>query len=206
MAVDLTLIGPALGALPHFIMGFEQMGNSARYGGKFRLKSVRSALEGSALIFDGFTRRIAPAIPLWQYAPQPLPISRMDFTFLTPLRMRTRGQYNPAPDFVAIAHALLRRVHLLAAIYGTGDGDAAWMKPLLALADEIKTEVNEFALYAWDRMSGRQHRRVDMDGVIGKLTVSGDLTAFAELVRFGEWINVGSGTSMGLGRYRAELS
>lgn len=52
-------------------------------------------------------------------------------------------------------------------------------------------------------MSGRQHRRVAMDGVVGSLTASGDLTALAPAFRAGELLNIGSGTSMGLGRYRA---
>jgi len=122
--------------------------------------------------------------------------------FVTPLRIRTEGRYNLRPDFVAITHALLRRIHLLSSIYGEGGGDHTWMHELLRKADEVKTRRADFRLYEWDRMSGRQGRRVQMDGVIGSLEAEGDLTDLAPYFRAGEWVSVGSGTSMGMGRYR----
>ena len=95
-----------------------------------------------------------------------------------PLRVRTRGQYNHAPDFAAIAYALLHRIHLLTAIYAS-EPDSGWMRPLLARADGIATEQAAFALFEWDRRSGRQDRRIPMDGVLGSMTVDGDLTELA---------------------------
>jgi len=56
-------------------------------------------------------------------------------------------------------------------------------------------------IYVWDRRSGRQGRRVQMDGVVGTLEAEGDLTELANWYRLGEWVHVGSGTSMGMGRY-----
>lgn len=124
--------------------------------------------------------------------------------FVTPLRMRTKGEYNLRPNFVAVGQALLRRLHLLTALYGEGDGDASWMKPLLRAADEAKTLRRDFRVWEWGRRSGRQGRRIEMDGVVGTLEVEGDFSAWGEVLRLGEVVQVGNGTSMGLGRYRME--
>jgi CRISPR/Cas system endoribonuclease Cas6 (RAMP superfamily) len=61
-------------------------------------------------------------------------------------------------------------------------------------------------VYHWDRMSGRQGRRVQMDGVVGRVRAVGDLTELAAWFRVGEWVHVGSGTSMGMGKYRMNAS
>src|SRR5262249_28010702 len=63
LQLDVTLIGCGVDSFAHFLVVFEEMGRSGRYGG--RLRSVRSALLGSALIFDGFTRRVASVVPEW---------------------------------------------------------------------------------------------------------------------------------------------
>src|ERR1019366_670554 len=155
-------------------------------------------------IYDAMTRRFQAEPPVWQPAETQVAVRRMSVEFLTPLRMRTEGRYNLRPDFVAITHALLRRIHLLGSIYGDGGagGDHTWMHELLRKADEVKTVRSEFRLYEWEGMSGRQGRRVQMDGVVGRLDAEGDLTDLAPYWRAGEWLSVGSGTSMGMERYR----
>jgi CRISPR/Cas system endoribonuclease Cas6 (RAMP superfamily) len=125
--------------------------------------------------------------------------------FLTPLRMRTEGRYNSAPTFAEITQALLRRIHLLRELYGYGEGSTAWTHPLLACADRAVAEQAKFSVFHWDRMSGRQHRRINMDGVLGSITASGDLTALAPWFELGTWLQVGSGTSMGMGKYNLKL-
>jgi hypothetical protein len=197
--LDVTLIGPGIEYLPHFIRVFQSMGASGKYGGAFQLESVQSLVTGD-LVYDGAVRRILKAPPVWEPPAPNGGVGRMRLEFLTPLRMRTDGRYNAAPDFVAITHALLRRIHLLAALY-SADAEPDWMRPLLAQADAVATERADFRMYRWDRQSGRQQRRVAMDGVVGTLEASGDLTALAPYFAAGEWLNVGSGTSMGMGKY-----
>ena len=206
LELGITLIGRGIEHLPHFIRVFESMGADGRYGGRFRLRSVASAVEAGRVIFDGATRRFLAEPPLWRPAETAPAVRRVTLEFLTPLRLRTEGRYNSRPDFVAITQALLRRIHLLSAIYGDGvDGDHTWMHPLLGQADAVRTVRAEFQMYQWDRMSGRQGRRVQMDGVVGRLEAEGDLGELAVYLRAGEWLSVGSGTSMGMGRYRMRM-
>lgn len=204
LELGVTLIGRGIDYLPHFIQVFDGMGRDGRYGGRFRLRSVVSAVGLGRLVYDGMTRRFAGEPPLW-VGEETGPVRRMAVEFLTPLRMRTEGRYNSRPDFVAITQALLRRIHLLQAIYGDGEADSEWVHELLRQADQVKTRRAEFRMYAWDRMSGRQGRRVQMDGVIGVLEAEGELTELAGWWRMGEWLSVGSGTSMGMGRYRMRV-
>ena len=172
-------------------------------GAYFRIARITAPMNGGALPYDGRLRKIVASPRLWICGEEPAPVKSIAMEFVTPLRLRTGGNYNTAPDFVAVTHALLRRLHLLSAIYGGCAPDRSWLAPLMAQADTIRTESASFQMFRWDRMSGRQHRRVAMDGVVGSLTASGDLTALAPAFRAGELLNIGSGTSMGLGRYRA---
>lgn len=206
LALGCTLIGPGREVLPHFLAVLDAMGHSGRYGGAFRLKAAVSALPGGLLVYDGRTRTLLRELPLWRAEPETAAVERVRLEFVTPLRIRTGGSYNTSPDFVAVTHALLRRIHLLAAVHGGGNGDVSWMRPLLAAADRIVTERSEFRLYRWSRTSGRQHREVPMDGVVGTLEASGDLTPLMPYLRAGEWLHVGSGTSMGMGKYRVLLN
>jgi hypothetical protein len=205
--LGITLIGRGIDHLPHFIRVFEGMGGDGRYGGRFRIRSVVSAVQPTQVVYDGMTRRFLAAPPLWKPEETTADVRRLSVEFLTPLRIRTEGRYNLRPDFVAIAQALLRRIHLLSEIHGDGaaGGDHTWMHELFQKADGVKTQRADFQLYAWDRMSGRQGRRVQMDGVIGSLEAEGDLTELAAYFRAGEWLSVGSGTSMGMGKYRLRV-
>ncbi len=203
LELGVTLIGRGIDYLPHFIRVFEAMGQDGRYGGGFRLRSVVSAIEKDNVIFDGATRRFLAEAPVWRPTAPAGEVGRLTVEFVTPLRMRTEGRYNLRPDFVAITQALLRRIHLLSSIYGNGDGpgDHTWMHRLFHKADLARTERAEFRVYAWDRMSGRQGRRVEMDGVVGRLEACGNLTELAPYFEAGVWLQVGSGTSMGMGKY-----
>jgi CRISPR-associated endoribonuclease Cas6 len=181
------------------------MGASGRYGGRFALRSVLSAVDG-AVVYDGAARRILRPPVEWRGG-EDQPARRIQLDFQTPLRMRTEGQYNTSPNFTQIAQALLRRLSLLGAIYGASAAEGNdWLHRLMAQVDQVRTESAEFHVYHWDRMSGRLGRRVQMDGVMGSVRVSGDLTELAPWFRLGEWVHVGSGTSMGMGKYRMLLN
>jgi hypothetical protein len=201
LELDITLIQSARRWFPHFIFVFDELGRRGNYGGPYRIDQVTSRIDGRTL-FDGAARKIVedPAAVSW--SEEVHPVQRLGLEFVTPLRIRTQGEYNTNPDFVAFVHALLGRLHLLTTIYGGQSESREWMRPLMAQADHVKTEQREFRMFPWDRTSGRQHRRVPMDGVLGRLIAQGNLAPFLPALRAGELLHVGSGTSMGLGKYR----
>jgi hypothetical protein len=200
--VGVTLIGSGVEHLPHFIVVFDAMGRGGRFGGRFRVREAVAAHAPGHVVYDGRPRRMAAAPAAWRDGAAEAAVQRVRLEFVTPLRMRTGGRYNARPNFAEVAGALLRRLHFLAALYGGGEASTAWTHPLLAQADRVRTEEARFELYRWDRFSGRQGRRVAMDGVVGWLEASGELGGLMPALRLGEWVHVGSGTSMGMGRYR----
>jgi hypothetical protein len=199
--LHIALFGSGSVYLPHFLSVFEHMGQEGRFGGKFRLVRADSACKPE-LIFDGAGRRLLRDPAVWNWPAEPEPATELWLEFLTPLRMRTGGIYNRKPSFPEITQTLLRRIHLLRALYGDGMVDTGWTAPLLKAADNARVLQAEWRVFEWDRNSGRQGRRVEMDGVLGSMRVQGELTELARWFRLGEWVHMGNGTSMGLGRYR----
>ena len=118
-------------------------------GAYFRIARITAPMNGGALPYDGRLRKIVASPRLWICGEEPAPVKSIAMEFVTPLRLRTGGNYNTAPDFVAVTHALLRRLHLLSAIYGGCAPDRSWLAPLMAQADTIRTESASFQMFRW---------------------------------------------------------
>jgi hypothetical protein len=204
LAVDVTLIGPARRWFPQFLFVFDELGRRGNYGGPYRIDQATSLADGQVL-FDGAARKILADPPCVSWTKPAQTVHRIAVEFVTPLRMRTDGRYNSAPDFVAFVHALLGRLHLLTSLYAGQPSQRDWMRDLLARADHIRTESAEFHPFHWERTSGRQQRSISMDGVLGRFTAVGDLTPFLPALHAGELLHAGSGTSMGMGKHRFRL-
>ena len=200
LELAVTLIGENIRYLPHFIRVIEALGASGRFGGGFRVHSVTS---GTHLVYDGRMRRLVGTPESWSSNPAlRVEPKFLDIYAVTPLRMRTEGKYNHTPTFVEIMQALLRRIGLLEALYGNGEA-TDWqgtVHRVMEQVDRVETENADFEVYAWDRQSGRQGRRVPMDGVVGCWRVRGDFKEILPWLQIGEQVHVGSGTSMGMGK------
>ncbi len=138
------------------------------------------------------------------------PARTLDVRFLTPTMLR---QSQRAPDQTASPHApattgtdLVRagraRAWLLAHAYGSGAAhlpdhhlsDATGRAPRVTLAGQP-------ALASWRirRHSGRQHRTVDLAGVMGQCTFDGNWSAERWWLGIAHEIGLGRHTSFGLG-------
>ncbi len=215
LRLGLTLIGPGVHYLAHFLRVFDEMGRIGGFGGKFRLETAID-WRGSVVFRQG---RIQSKPQIWEMPRSVRSESGAEgcndlagaspgfaLEFETPLRMRTDGEYNVSPDFLAVAKALLRRVSLLEALYGTGDFRPQ-VHRLMEIAERMKVRKSEYRRFAWSRMGGRgdARRRVAMDGVVGRLDVGcemKDWESWMPWIRLGEMIHIGNGASMGLGGYR----
>lgn len=194
----LTLIGPAVAWLPHFIPPLERMGLD-RNAGRYRLRRIYD--EAGEMVFDADTRQLTEPLPRWTPQPLPAPPDTLLLRFETPLRLRTQGRPNLEPSLLDVLQALFRRLHLLRALYhGFAEGPE-WRTPLLRQAERAVSRC-WWRRFDWSRYSRRQDRRINMEGVIGEIEVRGDdLAALATWLRFAEPLHVGSATSSGLGRY-----
>lgn len=203
LTVGVTLIGFALQRLVDFVEVMGAMGASGRYGGRYRVLGVVSALDARA-VYDAAQRRWLAEPPLWAPSWPDGAVEELALRFRTPLRMRTGGVENAKPDFVDLTKALTRRVHLLASLFGGATEPAQVLHPLLALADRSSTVAARWERFAWQRRSGRQQREIRMDGVLGELRARGELAELAPFYEAGQWLHIGNGTGLGLGGYRLE--
>lgn len=199
----MSLFGSGIDHLPHVISVLDEMGRRGQFGGRFRIVSLADG--GGLTVYDGRLRTLLRRPEPWAAPPAGGGPSRLHLEFVTPLRLRTNGRYNASPGFPDVAQALFRRIHFLAALYGEAPSSTAWTHPYLAMADAVRTGQAQFRLFRWDRFSGRQERRVAMDGLMGGMTVTGDLAGLYPYLAMGQHLHVGSGTSMGMGRYMLQI-
>lgn len=226
---ELVLVGMAAQAFPYFALAVKEwehpgMGPSR---GDSRLQNVR-ALHPLAppprlqhVIYDGSTASLR--LPDWQVtiedlrrAANVLPTDELRLLFLTPTRLKLRGEWiRAAPPFHALVAALLRRLEALHVYHGlppwwleAGAGDDEVPAPqqwdargLIALSDEVELVSWEGHNESRERYSYRQRQRMEFEGFVGSATYRGNLRPFRPLLKLGELVHVGKGAVFGLGEY-----
>jgi hypothetical protein len=133
---------------------------------------------------------------------QPLPeAGRCSLRFLTPTRLRLKGQLSDQLPFDVLLRALMRRVSAMAYYYC---GTSLFFSPadLLEAAAVLERESSSLQWFDWERGSRRQGRRFQMGGVLGTVVYRGEFSPFVEFLRAGEYLHVGKGVSVGLGKFR----
>jgi hypothetical protein len=198
----LTLFGRAEPLLNRLLASLEEAGRSGRWGGRFRIRQVISPLVPAIRLDGGQCKRESPSAgwPAWRI-PERCQVNAARLRFLSPLRLRIQGTVQRQPAFPEMIRALLRRIHVLAGLYGAATLPDDWKPPFIDQASRAVTLHQEWTYFREDRRSGRQHRRIPIDGVLGELTVAGDLTALWPFLDVGQWIGMAASTGHGLGAY-----
>jgi hypothetical protein len=209
----LVLIGRGIDYLPYFILAFKALGEVGMGRGqrRFRLKHVwaRDPLgPWETLIYDG----PSDALRNVEMATSIVEIERMASTlsdhelsvhFLTPTRLKHKGEIVREPDFHILVRALLRRVSSLYYFHC----DQQWeidYRGLVELAQTVETVQGEAYWERWERYSSKQDQRIDMGGLVGEMRYAGPLTDFRSLLMLGSVVHVGKGNVFGNGRYVVE--
>lgn len=203
---ELVLVGRAVDAVPYFIYSFMEMGKRGigRERGKFELMGVELMRNGEKIpIYDSRTQTLT-SFPLGDTAfstSQPEICTCVKLEFLTPLRLKVKGDLVTKLTFAVFFERLAERLRLLNALYAN-NGPQPDLAPLVAQAQEITVEENKLRWYDWERYSARQKNPMKLGGLRGMITFAGNLGRFMPFLRIGEQVNVGHGTSFGLGRLR----
>jgi CRISPR-associated endoribonuclease Cas6 len=219
MVFGLTLIGRAIDYLPYFIYTFEELGKTGlgKGRGRFELKTVVNhvpGVEGKAvdrIIYSSTTKMLSD----FQKVPLPLgtisfddttpETSRLTLNFLTPTRISHNGHLTDAIEFHMIVRNLMRRISLLAYFHGNGHGlPDLDFNEIIEKAKGVKVIRKRLRRYNWERYSGRQERRISMDGFVGSITFEGEIEPFMPMIKAGEVLHIGKGTVFGLGRYKVQ--
>jgi hypothetical protein len=204
-----VLVGRAVGYAPYFVFAFQQLGTLGlgKLRSRFRLELVTSVgLEGESAVFraaDGVLRgdgRDIEASAL-KRAAEVLDRESLDVAFLTPTRLKHRGQYvRRGPPFHVLVRRLLDRVSSLS-YFHCGERWEIDFRGWIERAKEVETADEATRWEDWDRYSGRQDQRIKMGGLVGPVAYVGDVAPFRALLALGTLIHVGKGTVMGNGRF-----
>ncbi len=204
---ELVLIGPAIEALPYFIYTFTELGRRGLGGrrGKYDLVKVDLLRGEKAIqIYDGGPQMLSAYPPGAPIEPQSEEngVSTVTLHFLTPLRLKVKGDLVTKLTFPLFLERLVNRLTLLNAFYNGNSGPLPHFEPLLSLAPNISVTNDELHWHDWERYSSRQKDTMKFGGLKGPIAFSGDLGPFMPYVRVGQQVNLGQSTTFGLGRYR----
>jgi hypothetical protein len=213
LTFGVTLVGKAADFLAYFVIAFQELGRRGlgRERGRFRLAQVVAVnpLNGEEMpVFDeaqpthirvGLLPVDSDAITARAAA---LPPDRITLDFLTPTRLKHQGRWVEAgPPFHVLVKTLLGRISSLS-YFHCGHKLEADFRGLIDRAEAVCMAPSQTEWQDWSRFSGRQKQRVEMGGLVGRVTYAGDLRDYLPLLALGEWVHVGKGTVFGNGQYR----
>jgi CRISPR/Cas system endoribonuclease Cas6 (RAMP superfamily) len=127
--------------------------------------------------------------------------NELTLRFITPTRIRVKGEVTENPTFAKLVSSLSLRLSLL----GETHGDAPLgydYKDIIERTGGVETRFSDLRLVALERFSNRRRGKLGLDGFTGDVRFTGPpLHELMPLIVAGEFVNVGSSTAFGLGRY-----
>ena len=201
----LVLLGPAIEALPHFIHCFIEMGRRGlgRQRGKYELLQVGLIKNGATIPgYESSTHTLTNVAPDSgpKYLPEDDQTTALTLEFLTPLRLKDKGDLVSRFSFPFFFECLSRRLSVLAAFYGDSD-QLPNFASLSDAAQGVNVVQTRLCWFDWERYSRRQHAAMKFGGLQGRVRLAGKLGPFMPYLRLGSQVNVGEKTTFGLGRY-----
>lgn len=206
--VGLHLIGEGAAYLPYFVLAFQRLGQQ----GLGRRRRQATLTQVMAIETNG-----NPQTSLWeaenlrhdwkthgQWHAQDLSSPNSTSTtlhFRTPTRLKYQGRYvEETPPFHVVFRTLLRRISSFSYFYAGQRWDIDY-RGWIERAKQIEVADADVSWQDWERYSTRQRRRMNLGGIVGRVTYHGKLAPFLPVIRLGELIHVGKGTTFGNGQY-----
>lgn len=209
LTFELVLVGRTIEALPYFMVIFSEMGRQGlgRTRGKYRLTRVDLlSSEGALPIYDHQSRSLRPLTkshgPI--FLPEDAQADTLTLHFLTPLRLKQKGDLVTRFSFPLFFARLAQRLSLLASFYERNP-DLPDLTPLISQAHLIQVAPRHLRWYDWERYSRRQDTTMKFGGLVGRVVLSGPLGPFLPYLRLGSQVNVGQETTFGLGKFQLEF-
>ncbi len=215
LSFGLTLVGHAINFLPYFIAIFRELGyrGLGRNRGRYRLLTVEAVSphdNAEVPIYDAKDEVIQvvdttiSSETVANYTATFASSHQLTMDFLSPTRLKHRGRWvDSGPSFQALIQALLGRISSLS-YFHCGQEFKADFRGLIDRAADVTVTNSDTRWEDWSRFSGRQKQRVNMGGLMGRITFAGDLQDYLPVLALGELIHVGKGTVFGNGQYRLQ--
>ena len=132
------------------------------------------------------------------------PVRALSLRYLSPVKIKERGEWVDLPVFSAVMRAVVRRLRILSQVHGAGEWPHAEFGPLLDLAETVRLDHHETFWTGYARHSQRGGRH-DMEGFVGQAWYAGDdLRPLLPALCLGQWLHIGKGYVVGNGRYTIE--
>ena len=132
------------------------------------------------------------------------PLRALSIRYLSPVKIKERGEWVKVPEFSAVMRAVVRRLRILSQVHGAGEWPQAGFGPLLDLAETVRLEHHETFWSGYSRQSKRGGD-YEVEGFIGQAWYAGDdLRPLLPALWLGQWLHIGKGYVIGNGRYAIE--
>lgn len=214
---NLILVGKGADYFPYFILAFEELGRIGIGLGKgnFQLMKVENLSDVTGaqgeVMYDNESQTVRTKYRVTSFS-DVLEQSRhlnpyaVTLHFLTPTRIKQRGDLIAEMDFETFMRNLLRRLSWLSELYCGQKWDLDYAALLEQARNGVHTKNAELRWYDWERYSSRQNKKLKMGGFVGNITYEGEMRDFLPFVKMGEYLHIGQGTTFGLGKYIMEIS
>lgn len=133
------------------------------------------------------------------------PARHLRLRFLSPVKIKERGEWVAEPGFSPIMRAVVRRLRILSQVHGGGQWPQAEYGPLLDLAETVRLEHAETFWSSYERRSRRSGQHT-LEGFLGQAWYAGDdLRPLLPALWLGQWLHIGKAYVLGNGRYEISL-
>lgn len=199
----IRLFGPACRFWPYVIHVFQMAGQQGIGQSKVKYEIVK--------VLDGVTGQVvhpadndSPAVPAVRElvsGESNIPeVSTLKWTFHTPTRLTEK---HPCQiDGLSLLLAGKRRFQTLMHFYGNADSLPLGER---VEAEDFRVESHNLHKYRFSRFSGRQKQKMELQGILGHVVISGPWGRFSELLHALPIIHIGKSTSFGFGRITWEI-
>lgn len=209
LAFSLVLIGRAIDLFPYVVEAIRRMGEAGLGVGRKRcrleeVESVDGQGRHKVLYRAGQDLLDMDFVLVTGKDLQCPDISSgcLGLEFLTPARIKQRGQWILPEDFFTIFKALVSRLSLLYHFHCT-DGARVFyhFDALKERAKGVRTISRELRWCRRERYTNRQEQKNSIEGFVGRMVFEGDLAEFLPFLLLGEQVHIGKGTVYGCGKY-----
>jgi hypothetical protein len=163
---------------------------------RFNLQAIRNQRDGDIIWEEGDSS--INQVPVHIIEPKQTDFSStLEWTFETPICLRKKGKQVNRIKGIDLLLAGRRRWNILNAFYGSEENTEA-----VERIEDSAFRVLESDIRPWSiqRYSGRQHRKVPLSGLTGKMTIQGPWRQAGNWLQSSTEIHLGKHCSFGFGR------
>lgn len=199
------LFGDACRYWPYVIHVYEVVGQRGlgKHRLQYELRRVTDQLRKSTLWPPEAGRCSRPAIGAVSDAMSAPPERcKLRWTFHTPLRLARMPRRLGGLDLILAGK---RRHQIMDYFYGSPSAEGARQSEERVEAEEFTTLASQLHPWRFQRYSGRQRRRMTLDGLVGEIVIEGPWGKSGNWLQAAPMLHIGKATSFGFGRVTWEV-